>query len=89
MARRFFPDKVLKHAEETARTEELPVLLDHLHAYTAGIREAAEVGRIKPGRENDVDNLIREAHEAERQIQAILEERGWKLMADAKTWVAP
>jgi len=87
--RRFFPDKVLRYAEETARTEELPILIDHLDAYTAGIREASEVGRVKPGREGDVDELSRQAYEAIRQIQAILEDRGWKLMSDAKTWSAP
>lgn len=85
--RRFFPDKILKYAEETAETGELPGLLDHLDAYTAGVREARETGRVQPGREGDVELLVRDAHEAGRQIQALLRERGWKLLADAKTWL--
>lgn len=88
-SRRFFPEKVLSYAEDKAATEELPSLIDHLDSYVAGIKEASEVGRMKPGRESDVDDLIRRAHEGRRQIQAILRERGWKLLSDAKTWVAP
>lgn len=88
MARRF-PDKLVKYAAEQAATEELPILIDHLDAYVAGVKEAREVGRIKPGRESEIEELLRLAREGRSWLQDTLLERGWKLGPDAKTWVAP
>lgn len=88
--RNMFPEKILTYSqEETTRTEELPILLDHLHAYIAGIRETSEIGKIKPGEAQAINDLMRRAREAARQIQGALRAKGWKLEPDAKTWVSP
>ena len=85
--RKLFPEKILQYAEGAAKTEDLPILLDQLDSYLAGLREAAEVGGTH--RMEGIEELARRAREAFRQIQGLLRARGWTLRVDAKTWEAP
>lgn len=89
MAASTYPDKVVKYAREKASDEELPGLLDHLDAYYSGIKEAAIAARISLGDAPAIQGLMLLYREAYSYVQGILEERGWKLQQDAKTWTPP
>lgn len=84
--RRLFPETIRATAA-TAEDDALPVLLDHLDAYVAGINAVREVNAVKTGKGAEVEILIQEAREARRFVQDELERRGWTLQSDARTWL--
>lgn len=86
---RYYPDHLFLYAQDKARPEELPGLLDHLDAYVAGIKETTKVSRVTIGGEPKIQELLRRAHETTHWIIETLHEKGWKVKSDAKTWVAP
>lgn len=86
--RRDYPAAVVR-ASASMADEELPVLLDHLDAYVAGIDAVREATFLKSAREASMNLVAREAHEAIRQVQAELRRRGWTLQPDGRKWLPP